>query len=71
MKCFLFKKLDHNFFVGGITVLYIPVPIHAVPVSDAAVAPASSSLPSITTQTPEKPSPHVLGMYYACIKLSK
>ena len=36
---------------------------YTLPVTDAATAPASSSQPSTTTQTTEKPSSHVVGMY--------
>ena len=36
---------------------------YTLPVTDATTAPASSSQPSTTTQTTEKPSSHVVGMY--------
>ena len=55
--------------VVAISVTYLS--LYTVPVTDAAAAPASSSQSSATTKTPEKPSSHVIGMYYACIKLSK
>ena len=64
---------SHNYsiYIGGSYLCNISV-LYTVPVTDAAAtAPTSSSQPSTTTKTPEKPSSHVVGMYYACIKLSK
>ena len=61
---------SHNYsiYIGGSYLCYISV-LYTLPVTDAAAtAPASSSQPSTTTQTPEKPSAHVVGMYMYIFK---
>ena len=69
--CFLFIQvklaLFHKIFHGGISRCYI-ICFYTLPVTDAAAcAPASSSQPSTTTQTAEKSSSHVVGMYITII----
>lgn len=55
--------------IGGISVSFTCFSV----TDGAAAAPASSSHPSTTKQTQEKPSSHVVGMcyMYVCVKFSE